>query len=117
MLFLLIAGHALGDFALQGDAMASCKCKNTTNPLQKSVPWFHWLAAHALIHGLIVSAIVSWWGYSKDAAVVLGIAETAIHFGIDWLKCQGYTNIHLDQLLHILCKVAWWALLMNNVIA
>jgi hypothetical protein len=117
MLFLLIAGHALADFALQGDATATCKCRNSTNPLAKAVPWWYWLASHCLLHGLVVAAIVSWCGKSLDAAIALGLAETIIHFFIDLAKCEGYTNIHIDQALHVLCKVAWVVVLSQNLLA
>ena len=108
-LFLLLAGHALADFAFQGEAMALGKNRNppaTGGPREgkedTGVPWPYWMGAHALIHGGLVAVITG--------SVWLGIAETVVHFGIDFAKCEGWTNIHSDQALHVLCKVVWVAL-------
>lgn len=104
LFFRLIIGHALCDFALQSDAMA--KGKNRHRPPENVPPgqvpqtiWPYWLSAHALIHGGAVMLITgSAW---------LGIAETVVHWGIDYAKCENWTDIHKDQALHILCKVLW----------
>jgi len=101
MLFQLIVGHAVADFALQSDAMASEKCRHSDTPLQKSVPWYYWLSAHALIHGGAVFVVTQ--------SVALGVAETVLHWWIDFGKCSRWFNIHVDQALHVACKVAWWA--------
>ena len=34
MLFLLIAGHALGDYPLQPEAMATCKCRKAAGAVR-----------------------------------------------------------------------------------
>jgi hypothetical protein len=117
LLFFLIAGHALMDFALQGDAIAICKCRKANHPLQKSVPWYYWMSAHALLHGATVGAIVYWAGFNHASAAFYGIAETVIHWFIDVVKCEGYTNIHADQGLHIVCKMGWSLMIMNGVLA
>jgi hypothetical protein len=112
MLFFLFAAHALMDFALQGDAIATCKCRGAGTQLQKSVPWYYWLSAHAILHGAAVGVVVQWFGYGFEVAVILGVIETVIHWFIDLGKCEKYFDIHVDQGLHLLCKVVWWALLM-----
>ena len=117
MLFFLIAGHALADYAWQSDAMATCKCPESTNPLQKQVRWYYWLGAHSLIHGGVVGAIVRVWGFSTDAAVTIGIAETIIHIVIDWGKCRGWYGMAIDQSLHVACKVAWVILLARGFVS
>lgn len=106
LLFYLVAGHALADFALQSDAMAHGKNRHrfdpsTVPPGQKSqVVWPYWMASHSLIHGLVVAVITGvWW---------LGLAEAVVHFGIDVAKCENLTGVHTDQALHAACKVAWW---------
>ena len=58
LLFFLIAGHALMDFALQPDPMAVCKCRRANHPLKAVVPWYYWLTSHALVHGGMVGAVV-----------------------------------------------------------
>lgn len=117
VVFFLIAGHALADYALQSDAMAVCKCRKAGHRLQATVPWYYWLTAHALIHGGTVGFIVKWWGYSNDAAVILGLAETVIHWFIDTGKCEKFYGMAVDQMLHVVCKVAWWALLAQGVLS
>jgi len=92
------------DFSLQNDTMALEKNRHSTTPLQKAVPWYYWLGAHALIHGGMVYYIT---GYQ-----VLGIAETVIHAFIDFGKCEKWFSIHVDQVLHILCKVVWYVLVL-----
>lgn len=99
VLFLLIAAHAAIDYSLQGDVVAINKNPNANTPLQKHVPWYYWLASHALMHGGAVALITSSAG--------LGMAETAAHFAIDYGKCLGKYSIHIDQLLHMVCKLVW----------
>ena len=99
VIFLLIAAHAAFDYALQGDTVALNKNPNANTALQKHVPWYYWLGSHALMHGGAVALITgSAW---------LGLAETAAHFAIDYGKCLGKYSIHIDQLLHVVCKVTW----------
>jgi len=116
MLFFLIAGHALMDFALQSDAMAVCKCRRTDNPIQKSVPWFYWLTAHALLHGAAVGVVLHWTTNNWDLALGFALAETIVHWFIDWGKCERLYNIHVDQGLHVGCKVLWWSLVAFEVV-
>jgi hypothetical protein len=116
MLFFLLAGHALMDYSLQTDPMAVCKCRRANNPLQQNVPWYYWLTAHALLHGAVVGLIVM-WGYNDwELAVAFAVAEAVAHWLIDFGKCEKLYNIHVDQLLHVLCKVAWWGLLAAEIV-
>jgi hypothetical protein len=116
MLFFLLAGHALMDYSLQNDAMAACKCRRTTNPIQQAVPWYYWLTAHALLHGAAVGVIIQWSGGDYHIAVVFGLAETVIHWFIDLGKCERLYGIHIDQGLHVLCKVVWWGLFYSGTV-
>lgn len=97
--FLLLVGHAVCDFPLQGEAIAVNKNRNMKTDLQKSVPWYYWMGAHALTHGGAVALITG--------MPVLGLLETVCHFGIDFLKCEKIFNIHVDQFLHFVCKTIW----------
>lgn len=97
--FFLLAVHALLDFPLQGDAVAVNKNRNANTELQKHVPWYYWMGAHALIHGGGVALVTNSLG--------LGLAETVCHFLIDFGKCEKKYSIHGDQALHVLCKVVW----------
>lgn len=103
-LFILVALHALLDFPLQGDAVAINKNPNAKTELQKHVPWYYWLGSHALAHGFGV------WFVTQSA--LLGVLETVAHFFIDLAKCNKWFSIHVDQILHIVCKVLWLVVLI-----
>lgn len=96
ILALLIVGHMLADYPLQGDFLARAKSRTNAIP---GVPWQHAMLAHSVIHGGFVGMITG--------SVLLGLAETVVHFWIDDWKCSGGLTYHQDQLLHGLCKVAW----------
>lgn len=105
MLFALIVGHALADYPLQNDFLA--QGKNHRSPK----PGFDWrivMANHAVIHGGFVWAITG--------RLWMGLIETALHFVIDYAKCDGKTDFRFDQFLHVVCKlgyvtaIAWFGL-------
>lgn len=106
--FQFLVGHALADFVLQTEVMAKYKNWNNPSPTpvgQAQMPcWLYWLSAHSLIHGGVVMLIT---GYP-----LLGIAEALLHGVIDYMKCDSVINLHVDQALHILCKVAWILILL-----
>lgn len=98
MFVLLIGAHCFFDYAGQGDFMS--KAKNRANPIP-GVPWYTVLAAHASIHGAAVAVITGiWW---------LFIAEAVVHFITDDLKCNNKISFNQDQLIHVVCKIAWVA--------
>jgi hypothetical protein len=39
--------------------------------------------------------------------VWLGLFETVAHWVIDFGKSEGWYGFHLDQILHVVCKIAW----------
>jgi hypothetical protein len=96
MLFLLLAGHAVCDYPLQGDFLA--RGKNHRRPIP-GVPWWQCLFAHAMIHGGAVALITN--------NVWLGLAETLVHIVIDFGKCSNWYGFNADQTLHVLCKLLW----------
>jgi hypothetical protein len=100
MLFQLIAVHFLCDYPLQGDFIGKFKNRHMT---ECPVPWWHLMTAHSFIHGLGVLLVTG--------SLVLACIEVVLHFVIDVLKCEGITNIHTDQLLHIMCKLIYVLLL------
>lgn len=97
---LLIFAHALADYPLQGDFLA--RGKNRTAPLP-GVPWQHPLAAHSAIHGGFVGLVTG--------SLILGVLETVAHAVIDDMKCRGIIGYHVDQALHISCKILWVVLI------
>lgn len=99
LLFWLVAAHFVLDYPLQGDTTAREKNPNSTTELQKHVPWYYWMAAHAFSHGAAVAFIT---GHT-----LLGCLETILHFAIDYGKCRNMFGIHQDQILHLACKGLW----------
>lgn len=94
LFFLLIAWHAIADYPLQSDFIATAKNRNTE--LGKMF-WMWVLPAHSFIHGVGVMLITG--------SVILGIIETIAHFFIDLLKCDNRITLNQDQMLHLATKV------------
>lgn len=93
---LLIFGHALADYPLQGDFLS--RAKNRSAPIP-GVPWYQAMGAHVIIHSAIVWLLTGlWW---------LGVAELVIHAVTDDAKCRGKLSFNQDQAIHIACKAAW----------
>ena len=95
-LILLLAGHMLCDYPLQGDFLAKGKNRHTPVP---GVPWWHCLTAHAMIQAGMV--------YLITGSVWFFVAELAIHWITDFGKCEKWFGINVDQSIHIACKIAW----------
>lgn len=103
-LFLLISGHFLCDYPLQGDFIGKNKNRHTPaithiNPGMKPIPWWHLMTAHSFIHAGSVLLITG--------RLELAIFELVAHFCIDCMKCEGWTDINIDQSLHIICKLGY----------
>jgi hypothetical protein len=96
---LMVAGHALADYPLQGDFLA--KAKNHAAPIP-GVPFYQALGAHSAIHAGFVGVITG--------SIWLALAEFTIHTATDYAKCDGRISYNTDQAIHIGCKVAWAAL-------
>jgi len=100
-LALLLIGHALADYPLQGEWIA--KAKNHKLNLVGEIIWPHVLACHAAIHAGFVWMITgNGW---------LGLCEFIAHFVIDYAKSDGKLTYNQDQTLHLLCKVLWVVIL------
>jgi len=102
LFFQFLVGHALGDYVFQRDIMAKAKSRHTEIHQTSGAgfpAWYYWLLAHALVHGGAVFLI--------SGSALLGAIETVLHMIIDFCKCEHWIGLHLDQLLHILCKVIY----------
>ena len=108
VLFALAIGHAIADFPLQGEFLATGKNRQFLVRLQDpSRPvsiWVVCMTVHCLVHAGAVWLITG--------SALLGFVEFVLHWGIDVAKCEGVTSFNQDQALHILCKagyvgVAW----------
>lgn len=100
MFFLLMFGHALADYPLQGDFLA--KAKDPFSPFV-GVPWWQAMGAHAMIHAGFVLIITG--------SVWLALGEFCAHFWIDFGKCAKAIDFNTDQLMHVMCKIIWVLLL------
>ena len=104
LIFRLLVAHALADFSLQTTAMAMGKSrlrekeKNEGNR-ERIVFWPYWLTAHAFVHGGAV--------WMATGNMGLGVVEVVLHWIIDFAKCENWTNIHIDQFLHMMCKAGY----------
>ena len=102
LFFQLLVGHVMGDFVFQRSIMATSKCRHAEiykTASKRFPPWYYWLLTHALVHGGAV--------YFITGNLALGLIETALHTVIDFGKCEHWYRIHVDQALHILCKLAY----------
>ena len=112
--FLLLCGHAMADFALQSEWIATNKNRHArknldTQKLYKAqIIWPYLMSAHSLIHGLMVFLITG--------KLLLGVAETVVHWIIDFAKCERWFGFHTDQFLHVLCKVIWVYLIISQTV-
>lgn len=99
--FKLCIGHAVADFWAQSEGMRKAKgWPNAiiSNPGGCKV-WPYALTAHCLIHaGAVWIVTGSAW---------LALAEFVCHWLIDYGKCSGWFNTHVDQGAHITCKFMW----------
>ncbi len=107
LLFQFLVVHAMLDFMLQPNIMASAKSRHSRyheNGNQEFPAWYYWLGAHSLGHGGGV--------YLITGSLWLGLLETVLHGVIDHLKCEHKTNLFQDQALHVLCKVGYLFILL-----
>jgi hypothetical protein len=107
LLFQLLVMHAILDFMLQPDVMASAKSRHSEyhEGGNRDFPaWYYWLGAHSLGHGGGV--------YLITGALWLGLLETFLHSVIDYLKCERKTTLAQDQGLHVACKIGYWVFLV-----
>ena len=97
LLILLLLGHFVADYSLQGDKMAVEKCPGKDVTLD----WRWWLSAHTATHGFFVAVLTG--------VPVLGVAEMLLHALIDFGKCRWRYTLFVDQVLHWSCKLLWVA--------
>ncbi|MEO0445599.1 MAG: DUF3307 domain-containing protein [Verrucomicrobiota bacterium] len=103
--FAFLIAHAIADFSLQSEFLALGKNHRSDHSFQglegtRGI-WFHCLTAHSLVHAGAV------WIVSGN--VYLGLIEFGLHWFIDFIKSERWTNFHVDQLLHVLCKAGYVA--------
>lgn len=112
LFFTLLIGHAVADFVLQPAAMSRGKNRHNSVRLREEYgrgfpPWYYWLGSHALTHAGAVLLITG--------SVLCAVLETLSHFLIDFGKCERFFNFHVDQALHVSCKVLYAVLLHQSI--
>ncbi len=114
ILFAMLIGHALADYPLQGAFLARAKDRHSDSGAlfgEQKAPkglWIHALTAHSLVHAGVVWLITS--------SVLLALVELALHWLIDFAKCEGWTGFHIDQMLHGVCKIGYTLALVYAVV-
>lgn len=96
---LLIAGHFVADYPLQGDFLAHAKAQG---PLRV---WH--LFGHSAIHGGAVLL--------ATGSLLLCVLEALAHMLIDENKVHGRISFAMDQALHLICKFVWLGLFVAGV--
>ena len=107
LFFQFLVMHAVLDFMLQPDIMASAKSRSSRyhRDADNNVPpWYYWLGAHCLGHGGAV--------YLISGNLWLGLLETVLHGLIDYSKCEQKTTLAQDQVLHVVCKLGYCVFLL-----
>lgn len=104
--FALAVAHALADFPLQGDYLASQKTRETANSRGE---WIIALSAHCLIHAGGVWLVTG--------SMLLGAAELVLHALIDLGKGERKFGFTTDQLLHLACKAVYAILIARGLVA
>jgi len=97
-------GHFTMDVVWQSSSVAKGKNRhrqgNEVPPGQTpTAVWPYYMTGHALSHGGVVAL--------ATGSILLGTCEVIFHWGIDFAKCENWTNPHQDQALHIFCKIIW----------
>lgn len=96
---LMIAGHFVADYPMQGDFLAKAK---SDGPLRV---WH--LFGHGAIHGGSVLLVTG--------SLLLCILETIAHMVIDESKVRNRISFATDQALHFGCKLAWCGAMLAGV--
>lgn len=101
LLFAFVLFHALADFPLQGEYLATHKSRRGAD---RPGDWVIPLTAHSVIQAGGVWLV--------SGSLVLAGAELILHFGIDFAKGEGKFGLVTDQTLHLACKLAFTVLIV-----
>lgn len=110
LVFAMVIGHVVADYPLQGQFLAMGKNRNLDATILfggARVPrglWIHLLTAHSLVQAGVLWVITG--------SLTLALIELVAHWVIDFAKCEGWTNFHVDQALHVACKLVYAGILV-----
>ncbi len=101
LFFALLIGHALADYPLQGNFLATHKNRNYRDPVRQLPEglWMHCLFAHCLIH--------AGFAWCITGRVFFGFVELVLHLMLDLLKGEKRIGFQTDQFLHTASKVLY----------
>lgn len=105
LFFAFAIAHALADFPLQGDYLARMKRRDQSTT---TMEWVISLTAHSLVQAGGV------WIVSGSPLVAA--IELVLHWIIDLAKGEGKFGYTTDQVLHLLCKLAYTVLLTYGLL-
>ncbi|BDD79767.1 hypothetical protein [Burkholderia phage FLC9] len=95
LLFLLVWGHFLADFPLQGPYLS--EAKNPNSEAGKDGWWVYCMFAHVTIHAGFV--------YLFTGSFRCAFVELIGHSLVDHAKCEGWLTHKQDQRIHLCMKV------------
>jgi hypothetical protein len=98
-----LVAHALADFPLQGEYLARQKSRQQAD---SRADWIVALASHSVIHAGGV------WLVSGSLA--FAAAEFILHCMIDLGKGECKYGLAVDQILHLICKLAYAWILVSD---
>ena len=96
-----VVAHALADFPLQGSYLALKKVRSQADSYSEYIIA---LSAHSVIHAGAVWLV--------SGSLLLGMIELVLHRTIDAAKGNGKFGIVTDQMLHLVCKLGYVAVLV-----
>ena len=113
LLWALVLGHAVSDFPLQGTFLAIGKDRHAD--LAAVTGGRKW-PAHIWVYCLTIQSMVQATAvWLVTGSVILSVIEFVMHWLIDLAKNEKLTNFYQDQALHILCKIAYAALILFGI--
>ena len=104
LFFAFVVIHTLADFPLQGEYLARQKSRKLADSRSD---WITALTAHCVIHAGGV------WLVSGSLA--LAAVELGLHGLIDLGNGEEKYGVAADQILHLVCKLAYTLLLVKGV--
>ena len=102
-MLLMIVGHCIGDYVLQTDFLAKGKSPKFWAETKDKAGWIPVLLAHSAIWAacVMLPLLLLVWPAIGLPFLICFVANIAIHFFVDWLKCVGKSNMLIDQGIHL----------------
>jgi hypothetical protein len=105
LLILLVWGHVIADYPLQGDFLA--KGKDPEGPFKDFFPWTQALFAHSMIQAGFV--------FLFTGSVQCFLMELIGHAWTDYAKTQKWISLNIDQSIHIGMKLFYLVVVFTSI--